>query len=278
MKIVCPNCSASGSIPEHVIPVDGHFLSCPRCKHGFTVMRPSATSESYLVDTCPACNYSTFGEERFETCPKCGVLIKTCLERQREERRMVKEQELLAKKYGHDEDTAPPEEYISPVSEFIENLHPVNLVGWGCGVAAIVIFCMGAWGVLDYDANALKEQFSALQDEPVSTWYVFSRFGLMPWIKTLYGAMAMVTAYFFLQRRIIAQKLLTILLRAVMVFIPLYLLISFVRWVLQPISHSVSGYFIEIINIIFIIVLFEIPLALLDRFLRDRKIVSIVKL
>jgi len=278
MKIVCPNCNASGSIPEHVIPVDGHFISCSRCKHGFTVMRPSSTPESYLVDTCPACNYSTFGEERFEICPKCGVLIKTCLERQREERRIVKEQELLAKKYGHDEETAPSEEYVSPVSEFIENLHPVNLVGWGCGVAAIVIFCMGAWGVLDYDANALKEQYSALQDEPVSTWYVFSRFGLMPWIKTLYGAMAMVTAYFFLQRRMMALKLLSILLRAVMVFIPLYLLISFVRWVLQPISHSVSGYFIEIINIVFIMALFGIPLALLDRFLRDKRIVSIVKL
>jgi predicted Zn finger-like uncharacterized protein len=278
MKIVCPNCNASGSIPEHVIPEDGHFLDCPRCKHGFTVMRPRATSESYLVDTCPACNYSTFGEERFETCPKCGVLIKTCLERQREEQRIVKEQVLLAKTYSHDDETAPPEETVSPVAEFIDSLHPVNLVGWGCGVAAIIIFCMGAWGVLDYDANALKEQISALQDEPVSTWYVFSRFGLIPWIKMLFGAATMVTVYFFLQRRVVALKLLTILVRMVMGFIPLYLLICFVSWVLQPISHSVSGYFVEIINIVFMVALFGIPLALLDRFLRDRRIVSIVKL
>ena len=278
MKIACPNCNAGGNIPEHVIPEDGHFLECPRCKHGFTVMRPRGTSESHLVDTCPACNYSTLGDERFETCPKCGVLIKTCLDRQREEQRIIKEQMLLAKKYGHDERNVPLEENISPVSGFIENLHPVNLVGWGCGVAAIIIFCMGAWGVLDYDADTLKEQISALRDEPVSTWYVFSRFGLIPWIKTSFGAVTIIVVYFFLQRRMMALKLLAILVRVVMVFIPIYLLICFVSWVLQPITHLVSGYFIEIINIVFMMALFEIPLALLDRFLRDRKIVSIVKL
>ncbi len=278
MKIECPKCNATGNIPAHIIPEEGHFLACPRCKHGFTVMRPTAASESYLVDTCPACNYSTFGEDRFETCPKCGVLVKTCLERQHEEQRVQKEQMLLAKKYGHDEEPPPPEEEVSPVAEFLDKLHPVNLVGWGCGVAAFVVFCIGAWGVLNYDSSALKEQLSALQDEPVSTWYVFSRYGLMPWLETLYGAIVMVTAYFFLQCRVIALKSLTVLLRAVIVFIPLYLLTGFVRWVLQPISHSVSGYFIEIINTIFMLALFGIPLVLLDRFLQDKKIVSVVKL
>jgi len=86
---------------------------------------------------------------------------------------------LLTKKYGHDEEPPPPEEEVSPVAEFLDKLHPVNLVGWGCGVAAFVVFCIGAWGVLNYDSSALKEQLSSLQDEPVSTWYVFS------WIDTL---------------------------------------------------------------------------------------------
>ena len=100
MKISCPSCNASGEIPFHAIPEEGRFLNCPRCNHGFTVTRPKNDPNLFLVDTCPACNYSSFGEERFENCPKCGVVIKTFMERQREEQRLLKEQELLEKKHG----------------------------------------------------------------------------------------------------------------------------------------------------------------------------------
>ena len=65
MKISCPKCGASGNLPDHEIPEEGRFLSCPKCKNGFDVKKPKATSNEYLVDVCPACAYSTFGDERF---------------------------------------------------------------------------------------------------------------------------------------------------------------------------------------------------------------------
>src|SRR6185369_5754296 len=134
MKISCPKCNASGNIPDHEIPEDGRFLSCPKCKHGFDVKKPKATSDEYLVDVCPACAFSTFGEERFGTCPKCGVVIKAYIDRQREDKARARDQELLTRKYVRDDTPPPVTEEASPVADFVDNLHPVNLIGWGCSL------------------------------------------------------------------------------------------------------------------------------------------------
>lgn len=273
MKITCPNCNANDTIPSHLIPDEGRFLTCPRCKHGFTVRNPRGELNEFLVDICPACNFNSFGEERFEICPKCGVVVKAFLERQREEQRIKKEQELLDKNYSKKPEPQLPEESVLSENGFVGNLmNPLNLVGWGCAMAAAAVLFIGLMEVLDYDTAALKAQISAQLDKQVSTWYVFFHFGLMSWIKVLYGATVMITAYFFLQERPKAHKTLSILLRIMIVFVPTNMLISFVRWVLQPIPHSVSGYFIELFNLIVMTFLFGVPLALLDRFINGKKI------
>lgn len=278
MKIACPNCNAAGSIPEHDIPEEGRFLNCPRCKHGFTVTKPRNPADSFHVDTCPACNFSTFGEDRFATCPKCGVVVKTYTERQREEQQRMREHELLNKKHARDEREVDALETVSPVAEFVDKLHPVNLVGWGCGLAAVVILGLGVWGLLDYSASAIKAQILAERDEQVSTLYVFAHHGFLPLIKLLYGVATLITAYYFLQHKTMSLKLLTILLRVLLLFIPLNLVVSFLQWVLQPIPHSIGAYFVELINIVFMSALFCGPLFLLERFLKDKRIVSVVKL
>jgi predicted Zn finger-like uncharacterized protein len=107
MKITCPECGDSGNLPDHEIPEEGRFLNCPKCKHGFDVKKPKATVNEYLVDVCPACSYSTFGDESFGTCPKCGVFIKSFIDRQREEMARVREQELLNRKFSRDISPAP---------------------------------------------------------------------------------------------------------------------------------------------------------------------------
>lgn len=277
MKIECPQCNATGSLPAHAIPEEGRFLNCPRCNHGFTVMKPRRV-DAVLVDTCPSCNYSSFGEERFEICPKCGAVIKTFLERQREEQRQTKEQELLTKTFGQQQPEQLSEDTVAPVTEFVENLDAVNSVGWGCGVAAAIIFCMGVMGLIDYDSVALKEQISELRDEQVSAWYVFFRFGLIHWIILLYGTVTMITVYFFLRRRAVALKVLIVLVRLLIGFVPLYLVTGFINWILQPIPHSISGYFIQIVNMILMCALWGIPLVFLERFLHDKRITTRVTL
>jgi predicted Zn finger-like uncharacterized protein len=278
MKISCPKCNASGNIPDHEIPEDGRFLSCPKCKHGFDVKKPKATANEYLVDSCPSCAYSTFGDERFGTCPKCGVVIKAFIDRQREEKTRVREQELLTKKFTRDEAPPPVEVESKPVADFIENLHPVNLIGWGSLIVALVIFLMGFFGMFDYYGNDIQAQLTAQREEQVSAWYVFTHYGLLPWIQVVFGGALLAVSAVFLKRQAQARRALIWLLWGVIAFVPVSMTIKFVRWWIEPIPHTWGGYSIELFNILFMSSLVGIPLFLLIRFLEDRRITSVVRL
>ncbi len=295
MKISCPKCGASGNLPDHEIPEEGRFLSCPKCKHGFDVKKPKSTTNEYLVDACPACAYSTFGDERFGTCPKCGVFIKTFVDRQREEMARARDQEILNRKFSRDtapvpsmpmpsglsSSSAPPApkaETSVAIGEFIENLHPVNLVGWGCSLVAVVIFLMGFLGMFDYYGNDIQAKLTEQREEKISAWYVFLHYGMMPWIKVLYGGSLLAVSTFFLKRQKQALQALAWLLWAAIGFVPLSMTVNYVRWWIEPISHTLGGYFIGFFNILFMTALVGVPLYLLINFLDDKRIKSVVKL
>jgi predicted Zn finger-like uncharacterized protein len=298
MKISCPKCGASGNLPDHEIPEEGRFLSCPKCKHGFDVEKPKATANEYRVDVCPACSYSTFGDERFATCPKCGVFIKTYVDRQREEMSRAREQELLNRKFSRDTTPAampgglPPASAPTPartaesgiaIGEFIENLHPVNLVGYGTALVSVVILLMGIFGLFDYFgtdyAAKVSEESIALgiADKP-SAFKIFLNHGLTPWIETFYGAALLAVAVFFLKKQAQARQALGWLLWAFIVYVPVLMCIRFLTWWFQPISHSWGGYATNLFNIVFISALVGIPLYLLINFLDDKRITKVVKL
>jgi hypothetical protein len=59
---------------------------------------------------------------------------------------------------------------------------------------------------------------------------------------------------------------------------PLLYGISFIYWVMEPIPHTISGYLIEIMNILFMSTLVGVPLYMLERYLHKQKITSVVKL
>lgn len=278
MKISCPQCGASGNLPDHQIPEEGRFVSCPRCKHGFTVNRPRPSGNTYLVDTCPACQYSTFGDERFENCPKCGIVVKSFVERQREEQQRQREQELLTKTFARDLPAPEPEPETHPVAGLIEAMHPVKLTGWGAAAVAAVILALGLWGVAEYLTSDIRGRILAERDEQVSALYVFMHYGLMPWIETMFGGALMASSVLFLKHRAIGRVALSWLLRSAIAFVPLYQVVGFVQWVLEPVPHGIPGYFTEIASIIFISALVCIPLALLDRYLDERPIRTVVKL
>lgn len=279
MKITCPKCSATGNLPEHEIPSEGRFLNCPRCKHGFTVTKPRSGSDSYLVDTCPACNFSTFGEENFGTCPKCGILVKAFVERQREEQLQQRNQELLTKKLSNNDIPAPlPEEKAPSVGDMLENLHPVNLIGYGVTLAAVVILGLGLWGIIEIDTTKIREQLIEQREEQVSSFYVFLHYSMDNWLKVIYGLVACYVAYLFMQRRKTSLRMLEIVLWCAIVYVPLSHVVSFVFWVMAPIPHAVSGYLIELFNMVFMSALIGVPLFILIRFLQERKITSVVKL
>ena len=279
MKISCPKCSASGSIPDHDIPESGRFITCPRCKEGFTVNKPRSGSDVYLVDTCPACSFSTFGDETFSTCPKCGVEVKRFVERQREEQMLKYNQELLGKKLNNSEAALhPPEVTTTPVTDLIENLHPVNLISWGVSAVAVAVLALGLLGITGYDSAKIQAEFFEKTGEHISGLYVFLHHGLLHWVKVIYGLSAMVASILFVKRLKIGLRAIKSLLWATIVLIPLSYITGFIYWVLAPIPHTVSGYLIEILNIIVMSALAGVPLYLLERYLRERKITSIVRL
>lgn len=280
MKITCPKCNASGSIPDHEIPESGRFISCPRCNEGFNVTKPRSNKDAYLVDTCPACSFSTFGDENFSTCPKCGVSVKAFIERQREEQLQKRNQELLAKKINNTEAAPqpPPQEAAAPMADFIENLHPVNLIGWGVALVAIVFLGLGLWGIIGYDTAKIQAQILEERDEQVSAMFVFLHYGLMPWLKFLYGGVALAVAFLFIKHLKKSLKALSVLLHASIALTAFSYIGGFIVWVQAPISHTVSGYVIEILNAVFMCLLVGVPLYFLEQFLHERKITSVVKL
>ena len=299
MKITCPQCGASGNLPDHEIPEEGRFLSCPKCKHGFDVKKPKATTNEYLVDSCPSCAYSTFGDERFGTCPKCGVDIKTFVGRQREEMNRAREKQILAKKYTQDSapplpmpvpsmpmPSAPPPAQESkgvPIGEMIENLHPVNLIGWGCSLAAVVILLMGIFGMFDYYGTdyetKLNEQNVALGiEDKVSAVSIFFRYGLVSWLETLYGALLLAVSVYFLQKQAQARLALGWLLWALIAFVPAYYLVTIIAHFFKPSRPGMGTFALDILSMLIFTALVGFPLYLLINFLEDKRIRSVVKL
>ncbi len=279
MKIFCPKCNASGTIPDHEIPESGRFVSCPRCHEGFTVARPRSVKDVYLVDTCPSCSFSTFGDETFSACPKCGVVVKTFIERQREEQLLKHNRDLLGEKLKAVETAPPPPEVTAaPVAYFIDNLHPVNLIGWGVAAAAIIILFFGLRGVIGNDSDKIQVLLTEERGEQVSGLYVFLHYALLHWARLIYGLIALAVSILFMKRFKIALQALSGLLWATIALVPLSYVISFIYWVLAPIPHTISGYLIEFFNILFMSALVGVPLYLLERYLHERKITSVVKL
>lgn len=276
MKITCPKCSYGGNLPDHEIPEAGRFVNCPHCRQGFTVRKPPASRATHLVDTCPACNFSTFGEERFGSCPKCGVEIKAFVERQREEQQ--RNQELLTKNFNRSDELPPSGSEAVPVADFLENLHPVNLIGWGAGLAAIIIVGIGLWGVNEYDGQEILTRLSEQRDEQVSGWYVFLHYGMMHWITILYGLLLLGVSVLFINRRRVSLKALSWLIWSAIAYVPVSHIVSFIYWVLAPIPHSLGGYLIEIFNIVFMSALVGTPLFLLERYLHNRTVTTVVRL
>jgi predicted Zn finger-like uncharacterized protein len=299
MKITCPQCGASGNLPDHEIPEEGRFLSCPKCKHGFDVKKPKATTNEYLVDSCPSCAFSTFGEERFGTCPKCGVVIKTFVERQREEMNRAREQQILTRKFSRDTaaptampvpsmpmPSAPPpapESKGVPIGEMIENLHPVNLIGYGTALSAIAILLMGIFGMFDYYGTDYETKLNAQNialgiDDKVSGTSIFLHYGLVSWIESLYGACLLAVAVFFMQKQAQARQALGWLLWAFIAYVPVYYIVVIIAHFFEPSRPGFGTFAFEFLQMVVVSAVVGVPLYLLINFLEDKRIRSVVKL
>ncbi len=217
MKIECPSCKLTGNINEATVPATGLAMTCPRCKANFTALRPVAGSGSAgaMVDSCPSCQYATFSEEKFSTCPKCGLVVADYLRKQQEARDVQKsrpqapasgrpahqpppvelsveqrkKEEESRRKYGIDkvaESQLPPE--VLAVNSYDSTPLPVMIVGWITVIAGILLIIYGVSGLLEF-AGKLKEAKVAIQagDEALTTSNLVLEFGIIPAIIIVYS-------------------------------------------------------------------------------------------
>ena len=137
---------------------------------------------------------------------------------------------------------------------------------------------MGLWGIIGYDAAGIKALLLEERGEPVSGFYVFLHYGLLHWLKLIYGLVALTASILLMKRLKIGLQVLSYVLWVAIVLVPLSYVITFVYWVVAPIPHTVSGYLVEILNILFMSALVALPLYLLEQYLHERKITSVVKI
>jgi hypothetical protein len=70
MKIACPNCSFTGTVPDDKVRTPGIFATCPQCKTRFELIPPPP--EPLPTVTCPKCGAS---QEGGEFCLGCGIVF-----------------------------------------------------------------------------------------------------------------------------------------------------------------------------------------------------------
>lgn len=301
MRIECPKCHLSGQISDINVPPEGMGIDCPRCKERFFVRRQAQTDWRNTATDCPACQYSTFSDERFDICPQCGLVIKeynerkqpgeaaprvpsgapprqepvdTAAARRRAEEDLRRLEEQSAKrKYTLDGAPLPLPDLPAEEVPKVELPLPVSLTGWGfVAVAAIAILysfteITGYYAKLGEVASdqVLAEEFAATH----SVWggVVFPLLQIV-----LAGAIAYV-AVFFLRLRPWARQWLEHLSWGAVAYLGGFELVSLVNWIRRsPDDASFYYYFIGVVTTIVLLVLLVAPLLAAIRFLRDDRI------
>lgn len=209
MKIECPSCHLTGNVNPVDIPDEGRNFQCPRCKTAFFIDKPApGVDGDCLMSICPVCQYSTFTDEMFAVCPKCGtrgtdyrrMLVEkaggkkakrapivdlpeeppVALDREQ----MQREYELLTRSHRNPDFEAPvPDKKVKkpPLPP------PLMLTGWAAVAAGALFLCYGLAGLSDYYGKDWQAILSVPLLEPVSRTQIFFRLGFFPWLRTLYG-------------------------------------------------------------------------------------------
>ena len=261
MKIECPSCHLSGNINAQDIPHEGRNVNCPRCKASFRVEGTKAADEAqYQMSMCPECQYSTYSEETFSVCPRCGLSGKGFQERRRREQeaeRLQADLESLQQSYRNP-DLVKPEEENQEAPTVIPQ--PVRLTGWACIAVGLALFVYGTYGLADYYGKDWRAILSEPLLEPLSRTAVFFRLGFIPWLITLFGTGLMVVASQFLRLRPWAHRGMVTCAWCGLAVIVIREAVGYIEWVrISSGNLSLSYHAVGIMTALLMIVLWSIP-------------------
>jgi predicted Zn finger-like uncharacterized protein len=278
MKIECPNCKLSGEVSDHEVPLDGRYIDCPRCKTGFHVKKPLAKGwNPNMMSSCPACQYSTFTDEMFDVCPKCGLQGSVHNEKKRQQQSEVQvkqDLERLNRSLRPDDFVKPPVRESEPDIDRAPPLVRYTAIG-ALAVSCIIAF-FGITGLVRYDGQALLAKLNEESLEPVSMTRVFFAYGLLPWVLSLYGGTMALISGLLLRNSKNAVKWLEIGAWTGTAIGGVYEVIDFIAYMRRSSESPSLGYWlVGLVNVVLMVgVWVSLSLALVwwlrsDRFIEE---------
>jgi len=203
MKIECPSCHLSGKVNEVELPAGGRELKCPRCKNSFHVAKPPAPAGSQdLMNICPACQYSTFTEELFAVCPKCGLVGSSYREKIRKKKdveQVQRDNDALTRSHRNPDLVNTFADESGPVKVSIPQT--VRITGIICIAVGGMLLLYGVSDLMNYYGKDWQTILSEPFVEPESKTSLFFRLALVPWLITLYSAYFIAAAGLLLARK-----------------------------------------------------------------------------
>lgn len=274
MKIECPSCHLSGKINELELPPGGSELKCPRCKSDFHVNKPPAAGKQDMMSMCPVCQYSTFTDEMFAVCPRCGLVGSEYRENQRKQKDkepVRRDEELLTRSHRNPELFAPPQDDAIP--EICRVPQPIQVTGWTCVATGGVLLLYGLNGLLTYYSKDWQAVLSEELLEPMSETSVFFRLGFIPWLVTLFSAYFTTMAILFLRLRTGSLQRLKECAWAGLVLAVIQEAVDFIKWMeISSSTPSVNYFATGIVSSLLWVVLWSAPAIALLWFLNNDKI------
>jgi predicted Zn finger-like uncharacterized protein len=271
MKIECPSCHLTGKVNELELPPLGREMICPRCKKNFHVAKPPAATGTHMMNSCPSCQYSTFSEEMFAVCPKCGLTAENAqaiFRKQREREQDARNQQALNRSYRNPDLITLPTEKVS--AEPAGTARPVEVAARLCMALGGAVLCYGLAGLVKYYSKDWQAILSEPVLEPVSKLHVFFSLGLQPWLMTLVSLHFIWAAARFSRLQSGSLLRMTEAAYAAIAVVVLYEATACYDWAKMASSTpTISFYGVGVLSSLFMTALLGAPFFVLLRFLRS---------
>jgi len=280
MKIQCQNCQLTGNVEDSKIPAEGLVLDCPKCKSRIVVKKEARAGwkPGFEVNVCPACQYSTFTEETFGQCPKCGIVVEEYNEklkekkvRAQEEERLRREDEIIRPKKQSLPGNQPLDEGLPPMKA-VELPVSVTVIGWLAIIVAVLLLLAGGRGLFAYSALNPPPIDPYSTEQPVTAAALFLKHGLQPVLQLSFSIFLLVAAPQFLQLRRWARNALEVACWLGMVGILADQVVELVGWISRGSDQAGSYYTVGVVSAILTLVIWLVPVAVVVYFLRGKVI------